>query len=214
MRIPLHQIAALVLLIIPLQSPAFPDSTADSPQFLSITQTGSVIVLQWEADPAYTQWVDRAVALSTNAIEWTPVFTNIPPGSATNSWVDEAAAALPGSFYRIRTEGTTSPKIGQTATFITRFHNVSGTATILDSETIRVTDFNYDATGLLVYMIISPNSNFAPYTAISGDLIRDTPYVNETLDFSIPPETNLDDIQYISVWCVDINRSFGDGSFQ
>ena len=211
-----RQLVTLVLLLGVLRpSPARSESGGTTPVFLSIMRTGSAVVVQWQADPGCTQWVDRAVELSANPVAWTPIFTNIPPTAATNTWVDAAASTHSQAFYRIRAqEAAISPKIGQTAVFITRFHDVSGTAEILDAQTIRVTNFNYDATGLLVYMIVSPNSSFAPYTAISGDLIRATPYVNETLDFTIPPGTSLTDVNYISVWCVDVSVSFGDGQFQ
>lgn len=205
---------ALKLSAVLLWSAAVPRSPAEAaPVILNIMPTGSGIELQWQANPASTQWVERAASLSTNPIVWTPVFTNTPPTQATNTWVDLQATNFTGAFYRIRAQEISS-KIGQTATFITHYHGVSGTAEIIDAQTIRVTNFNYDGGGILVYMIVASNSGFAPYTAISGDLVRGAPYVNETLDFTIPPGTTLEDINYISVWCVDVSISFGDGQFQ
>jgi len=191
------------------------DGGVSPPVFLNIMRTGSGAMLQWKADTGSTQWVERALDLNANPLVWTPVFTNLPPTPATNTWTDTDALTQPQAFYRIRAQVPTAPpEIGQMATFTTRSHGVSGVAKIVDAQTIRVTNFNYDGRGVVVYMIVSVNSGFAPYTQISGDLIRGVPYVNETLDFTIPPGTNLADINYISVWCVVAGVSFGDGQFQ
>jgi hypothetical protein len=63
-----------------------------------------------------------------------------------------------------------------------------------------------------VQVALSPNANFDPYTSISADLRMATPYNNVTLtyDHAVP----LDEINYISIWCVPAGVSFGDGMFE
>ena len=192
-------------------SVALTASAESPPVILNIAPTGSTVSIQWMANPATTQFVDRAESLGTNSIVWTSAFTASPPSQVTNTWIDLEATNFAQAFYRIR--ANTQGKIGQTATFTSHYHGVAGTATITDASTITVSNFSYEGSGILVYMILSPNSNFSPYTIISDDLVRGTPYVNETLNLSIPPGTVLEDINYISVWCIEIPISFGDGQF-
>ena len=115
-------------------------------------------------------------------------------------------------FYRGRVG--TSSAIGQQASLVTRAHGVSGTATILNGNDIVLSEFNYDGTGIDVYAIISPNSGFSPYTVISGDLLNPAGYSNETLYLTLPPDVNLDDVSYFSIWCIPAITSFGDGAFE
>ncbi len=109
---------------------------------------------------------------------------------------------------------STHEKIGKTAEFLARFHNVGGTAEIIDDCTIQVTDFTYDGTGIVVEMYGGLSRNFVNGFAVSGDLKRGMPYAGETLTLTLPEGKTLDDLDSLSVWCVDVAVSFGDAMFE
>ncbi|WP_426360524.1 DM13 domain-containing protein [Pseudocolwellia sp. HL-MZ19] len=48
-----------------------------------------------------------------------------------------------------------------------------------------------------------------------GDTLRDNSveYVNENITLKLPNNKTLDDLQYLSVWCIDFNANFGDLRF-
>ncbi len=43
------------------------------------------------------------------------------------------------------------------------------------------------------------------------DLREDIGYSNATVNFTIPDGVDLDTIRYLSIWCVPVGASFGDG---
>ncbi|BCE03439.1 DM13 domain-containing protein [Marinicellulosiphila megalodicopiae] len=104
--------------------------------------------------------------------------------------------------------GSTHEKVGQTMTFKTKSHDVSGTAEILNDCTIRITNFTFDGKGPAVYFYTGNNGNFNSGSRLSEKLTR--AYNNEVVDI---PVSNLDDFDSLSVWCVQFRVSFGDGVF-
>ncbi len=108
----------------------------------------------------------------------------------------------------------THPKIGQTANLSTIAHGVSGTATIIDDCTIEVTSFDFDGQGIDVrfYGGLSGNYN-AGFSMSENDIRRSGGYTNETITATLPSGKTLDDLDGISVWCVPVGASFGDGLF-
>ena len=106
-----------------------------------------------------------------------------------------------------------SPQIGRFAVLQTFFHNVQGTATIINANTIRVDGFHYDATGLAVFFYVAMDLDFANGVAISDDLVRSLPYANETLALILPDQVSVDSFNSISVWCAPASADFGSGSF-
>ena len=105
------------------------------------------------------------------------------------------------------------PKIGQTAELVEAFHDVGGTATIIDDCTIRITDFTYDAAGIDVRLYGALGGAFESGFPMGDDLVGPVPYMGETLDFELPDGMTMDDLDSVSIWCVDFAISFGDGSF-
>ncbi len=140
--------------------------------------------------------------------------------SGVTNWygaTDDSAASV---FYRVVRDAY-HPRVGAVAIFTNYFHGISGTAHIVNNRTIELRNFYYDGGGLDVVAYVSPNWFPSPYpssysgTVISGDLRRPSPgYVNETLSFTLPEGFDLDSAVYISIWCIDIPVSFGDGMFQ
>lgn len=109
---------------------------------------------------------------------------------------------------------STHAKIGQSMEFSTLFHDVAGTATIFDDCTIEITNFTYDGTGIDVRIYAGLGGNFGSGFPISADLLSPEPYAGATLTLQLPEDRTLDDLDGLSVWCVDVGISFGDGTFQ
>ena len=110
--------------------------------------------------------------------------------------------------------GVTHPKIGLTAELSELFHDVGGTAEIVDDCTVRITNFTYDATGIDVRLYGGLGGDYDNGFPMGDDLVRATPYLGETLDFRLPDGMTMDDLDGVSVWCVDVGVDFGSGMFQ
>jgi mono/diheme cytochrome c family protein len=108
----------------------------------------------------------------------------------------------------------THRKVGQVATLSTLAHSVSGTAEIIDDCTIRVEDFVYDGGGIDVRFYSGLGGNYVTGFPMSEDLLRSGGYNGETVYAQLPEGRTLDELDGISVWCVDVATSFGDGIFQ
>src|SRR5262245_50505567 len=108
----------------------------------------------------------------------------------------------------------TDLRVGQEATLIRREHGVSGVARIIDDCTIVIENFSYDGGGLDVRVVGASDSNLRNRTILSNDLVRPAAYNNETLSFALPVGKTLADVQWISIYCVTAQASFGDGQFQ
>lgn len=106
-------------------------------------------------------------------------------------------------------------RAGWTAKLSTLQHGVSGTVTIVDERTLRITGFNYDGGGprVLVYLgATNSNQGFTSGPAIGAQLQR-RPYVNETLEVQLPEGQTLDGFTAVSIWCVEFRVNFGSGVF-
>jgi hypothetical protein len=108
----------------------------------------------------------------------------------------------------------THARVGQAAELTTRFHDVSGTARIVDDCTIVIENFTYDGDGVDVRVYVADNAAFENGVVLTNDLRRDGGYDNETLTVKLPVGVTLDDTEYISIWCYSVSMSFGDGRFQ
>lgn len=105
--------------------------------------------------------------------------------------------------------------MGQSTELITRQHRVSGTATIVDNCTIVIEDFTYDGRGIVVQAYGGVDGNFlgADAVALSPDLVGPV-YRRTTLTIDLPRNVSLDSFNSISIWCVEVGISFGDGIFR
>jgi hypothetical protein len=84
----------------------------------------------------------------------------------------------------------------------------------VDDCTIEVRGFYYDASGIDVRVYGGIGGNYRGGFAISEDLVSRTPFAGVTLRLTIPDGRDLDDLDGISVWCVAVGVSFGDGQFR
>lgn len=108
-----------------------------------------------------------------------------------------------------------SPKIGQQAKLNGFFHDVAGTATIIDDCTIELTGFVFDGGGINVQFYLGQAAEFRESRggfSASGNLVG-IRYSGNTLRITLPAGRSLDDFNSISVWCVPVGVSFGTGLF-
>lgn len=120
-----------------------------------------------------------------------------------------------GGMAGLRECESTHPSIGQTATLVAFSHDVGGTATIIDDCTIRVDNFSFDGLGIDVRFYGGLDGDYSNGFSMSEeDLRRPVPYDGtETVFAQLPEGRTLDEINGISVWCVPVDSSFGDGLF-
>ena len=106
-------------------------------------------------------------------------------------------------------------RTGWQAPLSTLFHNVSGTVTIVDANTLLVEDFNYDGGGPAVYFYLGADNTDGSFNSGLGigPLLTGTTYTNDTLLVDLPGTQTLDGYTAISVWCADFNVNFGSGTF-
>lgn len=110
--------------------------------------------------------------------------------------------------------GKDHPRVGWTATLTTKSHGVRGTAVIVDNCTVEVRNFFFDGRGLDVKLYGTKGTNFRQGWPMSEDLIRSPAYMDETVIGKLPQGRTLDDLDAISVWCIDIPVDFGSASFK
>ena len=107
----------------------------------------------------------------------------------------------------------TSRKIGWTATLSTRAHGVSGAAVIVDDCTVEIRDFSYDGTGLDVRVYGSQSTDFSQGWPMTEDIRRPGGYSGELLVATLPEGQSMDELEAVSIWCLDIPVDFGSGTF-
>lgn len=108
----------------------------------------------------------------------------------------------------------THSSVGYYGYFSTLAHDVSGRAEIIDDCTIKITAFNYDGGGPLVYFYGATNHDYVSDDAFSvGEKINGTTFENSEIILTLPNNKTLDDLNGLSVWCADFNANFGQISF-
>lgn len=108
-----------------------------------------------------------------------------------------------------------SPGIGYEASLSTISHDVSGTVSILDANTLLVEDFVFDGGGISIFFYLGTSENtFASGLAIGPELLG-TVYDGTQAPFTIdlPAGMTVDGYNAVSVWCVAAGVSFGHGTF-
>jgi hypothetical protein len=109
---------------------------------------------------------------------------------------------------------STHEKVGQTGFFNTYFHNVAGKAEIINNCTIEITQFSYDGGGPDVYFYAANDGAYGSEDAFSmGRRLNGTIHEDGVFTLKLPNNKTLDDLNGISVWCVDFAANFGDVTF-
>jgi hypothetical protein len=107
----------------------------------------------------------------------------------------------------------TSARIGWTADLQNFFHDVGGTAEIVDDCTVVISNFTYDGTGIDVRIYGGAGGDYDNGFAMTEDLLKDGGYNGTTLVATLPEGEDMDALDGISVWCVDVGVDFGSGVF-
>jgi len=111
----------------------------------------------------------------------------------------------------------TSPQVGWQTELSTLGHNVSGTVTIIDDNTLRIDDFVYDGGGPQVYFYLGTEQTDAAFTSglEIGPRLDNTSFdgTQGPLLIDLPVGETLEGYQAISVWCVRGEADFGSGTF-
>lgn len=109
--------------------------------------------------------------------------------------------------------GASHARVGQSLTFATNAHAVAGTATIVDDCTIRFDDFSFDGGGIDVHVLGGTGGTFADGVDLSINMVG-TALDGGSAVLGLPAGVTLDDFDGLSVWCVPVGFSFGDGQFE
>lgn len=126
----------------------------------------------------------------------------------------EEPTAAPTSDQPLRKCAATHPMVGREATLKGRAHGVAGKAKILDDCTIQLSSFEFDGAGVDVRFYAGLGGKYAQGFSLSArDLRRPIPYAKETVFAQLPEDRSLDEMDGLSVWCVPVGVSFGEGSF-
>jgi mono/diheme cytochrome c family protein len=109
--------------------------------------------------------------------------------------------------------GMTHAKVGQSLTFQTNAHAVAGTATISDDCTILFENFSFDGGGINVHVIAGTGGNYEAGADVSINMVG-TAFDGGSALVRLPAGVTLDDFDGLSIWCVPVGFSFGDGLLQ
>ncbi len=109
--------------------------------------------------------------------------------------------------------GVDHPRVGWTTQLQTRAHGVRGRITATSNCTLTLSEFFYDGNGIDVRLVGAPTlAQLGGGLALGPQLYRPgTPWENATLTIALPAGTTLDEVSALSVWCVAVGVSFGDG---
>ena len=83
---------------------------------------------------------------------------------------------------------------------------------MVDDCTIALDHFDYDGSGLAVYVYAGKSGDYGDGFALSDDIVGMT-FDDATMMLSLPAGKTLQDVDGISVWCAEAGVSFGDGMF-
>lgn len=140
---------------------------------------------------------------------------DLPPGESTSDyravsvWCETAGANFGSGLFE-------HPRTGWEADLVTMAHAVDGIVTIVDHDTIRIDDFDYDGAGFEVYVILAPentNAAIANGLRVSDNLIG-TPLSGASITYDLPPGETVDGYDAVGVWCAVISQNFGSGEFE
>ena len=95
-------------------------------------------------------------------------------------------------------------------------HGVSGTVTMVDERTLRLTHFNYDGHAPDMFVYVGTNKTRNAFRtgaglAVGPRLAR--AYRDETLVVQLPEGQTFDGRNAVCIWCVAVQFNFGWGTF-
>ena len=125
------------------------------------------------------------------------------------------SVALTGCAPAEPLSGDEIPDVGWTADLVEYFHDVGGSAEIVAEDTIELTGFTYDATGVDTrFFLERAGEPFTGAIELTDNLVREgQPYDGEDLTLTIPQGAEAGTWNLLTLWCVPFETSFGDGEF-
>lgn len=147
----------------------------------------------------------QATPTSTPQVPTTaqPTATAIPPTPTTKVWPTSSTPAP---------EEPVIP-VGHTTTLQDTQHGVSGKAVMAGLQTILINEFTYDGQGPAVDVRLVKEGDLGEAVVVLGKL-EQKPYDRELLIFTVPSDLKPGDADSISVYCSELQASFGWGLFQ
>ena len=109
---------------------------------------------------------------------------------------------------------STHPRVGQVAELQEFFHDVAGTAEIIDDCTVEIRDFVFDGQGIDVRIYGGFEGDYNLGISMSENLLLPNGYDGVTIYATLPSGRTWDDVDGISVWCVPVGIDFGSGQFR
>jgi hypothetical protein len=141
-------------------------------------------------------------------------------GAARASLVDTGVAvtafvnSLEQQSLSVSECASTHSLVGTSAAFVTFFHGVSGTVTVLDDCTLEINNFTYDGLGPSVYFYAGKNRIYEGSEVFYFPLLLTGNRFNDArMRLRIPEGKTLADFDSVSVWCFDVRVNFGDAFF-
>jgi len=185
------------------------DDDGDASNGISITETSQQLAAELNIDFSANDFEQQV----TNLIAQSGAFhqTLISPAMA----IEHFQLTLNEISNNNLTQCTSEhPMVGQSGFFNTLAHNVSGKATIIDDCTIEITQFSYDGGGPDVYFYAAINHQYAENDAFPiGQRLNGQSYENADITIKLPQNKSLDDLNGLSVWCIDFAANFGQMQF-
>lgn len=142
--------------------------------------------------------------------------------SVLKSWVDKtywvkttSRTGILSALFLAASPALATPGTGWQATLNGHFHDVAGVVTVVDEDTFRIDDFVYDGAGLDVRFYFGTENTTAAFSAGfgAGPQLVGPSFDGDTLVIDLPPGRTFDGYNAVSVWCVDVDVSFGDAVF-
>ncbi|MFI4882538.1 MAG: DM13 domain-containing protein [Phycisphaerales bacterium JB064] len=106
-----------------------------------------------------------------------------------------------------------APAAGWTAELSTLSHGVRGTVIVVDEDTIRIDDFFFDGRGLDVRVYLGVDEDSFRSGIAVGPQLLGMPFAGGSLTIDLPAGETIDGWHAVSIWCVDVPVSFGQGTF-
>lgn len=121
-------------------------------------------------------------------------------------------------FHTTASAQLSSPQVGWQAELVTDIsHDVGGTATIVDEDTLRIDNFTYDGGGSAVYFYLATVENDTAFEngLRIGTLLSDIVFDGNQgpLLVDLPVGETLEGYHGFSVWCEARASNFGSGTF-
>lgn len=131
---------------------------------------------------------------------------------AASLFLTACAGGIVGDGDGIVTEDE-RPQVGWRAVIDGDHHDVAGVATLIDEDTIEITDFTFDGGGVnaRIFLVVD-GAEFTDELELTDNLVGTT-YSGETLTLDLPAAASEIDWDTITVWCIPFGVSFGHASF-